>query len=242
MNANEVVSRKRPLSSTKGKKDSKVRRICSTYTVRPGLMKNTNGETDMENTNSSTEVCPQQLLLEIIKSKGFVVDVVPSLEIKGFFSDFTDAEMDAYDQDVLTAIRSRNIDQLRTFHESGRPLKCSNQFGESLLHLACRRGFVDVARFLILEAGVPVQVKDDYGRTPLHDACWTCDPNFELVELILKQSADLLFLCDRRGHCPLSYTRKEHWRLWTEFLQSSTGQDLLSTVRTPRGECVLNLP
>jgi Ankyrin repeats (3 copies) len=231
MSPNGKVCRKRPLSSTKAKAETKIRRICSTYPVRPGMMKNANGYGEMKTTGSSTEVCPQQLLLEIVKSKGVVVNVVPSLELKGFFSDFTDAEMDAYDQDVLTAIRSRNIDQLRTFHESGRPLKCSNQFGESLLHLACRRGFVDVARFLILEAGVPVQVKDDYGRTPLHDACWTCDPNFELVELILSQSSDLLFLSDRRGHCPLSYTRKEHWSAWTEFLKSSTGQDLLSPVR-----------
>ena len=153
--------------------------------------------------------------------------ISPCLAVEGFFAEPTEEETNAYGHDVLTAIRTRDIQKLREFHESGRPLKCSNQFGESLLHLACRRGFVDVAAFLIQEAGVTVQVRDDYGRTPLHDACWTCEPNFDLMELIMSACPDLLFMSDRRGNTPLDYARREHWKAYNKFLNER--QDLLFT-------------
>lgn len=90
-----------------------------------------------------------------------------------FFLPPTSAEIDAYDHDVLQAVRTKDIATLQRFHAAGRPLKCSNKFGESILHLACRKGLYHVAAFLIQQAQVPVQVCDDYGRTPLHDACWS---------------------------------------------------------------------
>lgn len=209
----ESVSKKRPLSAINSTAPIKIRRIISSL---PRQLTKKNDILNESQPNNAT--CPQQILMEIVKSFGVEIEIRSSLDVKGFFHDFSQAEMDAYDQDVLHAIRSQDIEQLRTFHNSGRPLQCSNRFGESLLHLACRRGFLDVAKFLIIDAGVTVEVKDDYGRTPLHDACWACEPNFELIELILTQSPDLLFMSDRRGHCPLSYSRQEHWTAWKEFL------------------------
>jgi ankyrin repeat protein len=127
-------------------------------------------------------------------------------------------EMNAYTHDVLSAIRSQDIEKLREFHQRGRPLKCSNSFGESLLHMACHRGFVNVASFLIKEAGVTVRVRDDYGHTPMHDVCWTCEPNFELFELNMMACPDLIFMSDRRGNIPLEYARREHWGAYIKFL------------------------
>ena len=112
------------------------------------------------------------------------------------------------------------METLRVFLKQGRPLKCSNQFGESLLHLACRKGLVSVVKFLLVDAGVPANVRDDMGRSPLHDAFWTPTPNFELVDVILQQCPDLLLICDKRGHPPLAYTRKDHWNVWNQYLQS----------------------
>ena len=140
--------------------------------------------------------------------------------MQGFFSEYTEEEIEAYDAEVLTAIRTQDIDTLREFLKKGRPLKCSNRFRESLLHLACRRNFLDVVKFLIHEAHVPVRVCDDYGRTILHDAAWTCEPNFDLIELILKECPDLLYMSDRRGHTPILYARKSHWSAWNKFLKS----------------------
>ena len=99
-----------------------------------------------------------------------------------------------------------------------RPLKCSNQFGESLLHLACRKSFADVVRFLVQDAKVPLTVKDDFGRNPAHDACWTISPNWELMDLIVEKCPDLFFVEDVRGHTPLDYIRMEHWPTWINYL------------------------
>lgn len=173
----------------------------------------------------ATDVSPQDYLVSLLESKGAAVRISSSLATEGFFAEPTEEEMNAYSHDVLTAIRTRDIQKLREFHESGRPLKCSNKFGESLLHLACRRGFVDVVSFLVKEAGVTVRVIDDYGRTPLHDACWTCEPNFELLELIMTCCPELLFMSDRRGNTPLQYARREHWEAYNKFLNER--QDLL---------------
>lgn len=93
------------------------------------------------------------------------------------------------------------------------------------MHLACRRGYLDVVTFLVCEAGVPVLVRDDYGRTPMHDACWSTSPNLELMEFLLRTCPDLLLLSDVRGHLPFSYVRKEHWKAWIGFLEQH--RDLL---------------
>jgi ankyrin repeat protein len=164
---------------------------------------------------------PQEYLMEIVKNRGIDVQIHDSLQIQGFFSEYTEEEVSSYNADVLNAIRNQDIAKLREFHESGRPLKCSNSFGESLIHMACRRGFYDVVSFLIREAKVPVRVRDDYGRTILHDAAWTCEPNFELLELILTECPDLLYMRDRRGDTPISYARKSHWHAWKKFLKQN---------------------
>ena len=198
----------------------KVRRIMSSL---PKRMRASSASDDLP----TSDMCPQDYLVSLLESKGDAVRISSSLAMEGFFADYTEDETNAYDHDVLTAIRTRDIEKLRKFHESGRPLKCSNNFGESLLHLACRRGFVDVASFLMSEAGVTVRVIDDYGRTPLHDACWTCEPNFELLELLMTECPDLLFMRDRRGNTPLQYVQQYHWGSYVQFLRKR--QDLLRT-------------
>lgn len=175
---------------------------------------------------------PQQQLMYIVDSHGVDVQIQDALNIQNFFSEYSEDEMNAYNSEVLNAIRNQDIVKLREFHESGRPLHCSNSFGESLIHMACRRGFFDVVSFLVHEAKVPVQVRDDYGRTILHDAAWTCQPDFQLVELILTECPDLLYLRDRRGDTPLAYARKSHWAVWNKFLSENVHLIFPSTSAT----------
>lgn len=203
-------SRKRSLKAiSKAKAPSKAfRRIVSSLPAR-------------FETNPTRKTNPQDVLHKTMRSKNMDIAIVDTLGITNFFEDPTSEEIGAYGSDVLTAIRSSNLQQLRQFVAEGRPLKCSNQFGESLLHLACRRGLVDVVAFLIKEAGVTVKVRDDYGRTPLHDACWTASPNFDLISLVVAECPRLLFMTDRRGHTPLSYARQDQWAAWVEFIQSN---------------------
>jgi len=137
-----------------------------------------------------------------------------------FFFQPTEAEIEAYKVDILSSVTNNDMEALRKFHKQGRPLKCSNKFGESILHIACRKGILDVATFLIDEVNVPLFVRDDVGRSPLHDACWAAKPNFDIIELVVRNCPDLLYISDRRGHSPLMYVRQEHWIKWKTFLSS----------------------
>jgi ankyrin repeat protein len=161
------------------------------------------------------QISPHERLSELAKFK-----TIPALHLQNFFLEHTAEQIDAYDNEVAKAIRSSDLEKLREMVTQGRPLQSSNRFGESLIHMACRRGATDVVRLLIEEANVSVKVCDDFGRTPMHDACWACEPQLELMELLLEQCPTLIFICDKRGFSPLQYVRREHWPVWISFINS----------------------
>ena len=131
----------------------------------------------------------------------------------------TEEEIAAYSNDAISAVRTSDVDALRRiYYTQGQTLRCCNRFGESLLHVACRRSNVDVVSFLLNEANVSPRIKDDYGRTPLHDACWRGNPEYDIVELLLSVEPRLAFVSDVRGHKPFNYARREHWGAWKDFL------------------------
>lgn len=115
-------------------------------------------------------------------------------------------------------VREDNLDKLKELHASGVSMQCCNRFGDSLVHIACRRGLTRIVKFLVEEAKASVHVRDDLLRTPLHDALWTSEPNFEIVEILLRAAPEHVLLPDRRGDTPLDYTRPEHAREWVAFL------------------------
>ena len=163
---------------------------------------------------------PFEEYLNFLAESGYYCRAIPSLEIKDFFHQPTKRDTEAYDKESISAIRAQDIPKLKEMYESGKSMQCCNSFGESLIHMACRRGYTEVIRFLISRAKVSIRVRDDFGRTPLHDACWTPEPNFELMDLLIAKDSDLLLISDKRGHTPLQYVRKEHWGKWKEFLKS----------------------
>jgi hypothetical protein len=163
---------------------------------------------------------PDQTLTQLLATHNLTVEFQSYSDIPNFFLPPTEEEIAAYDTTVLTAVRTQNIAQLKEFQAQGRPLKCSNKYGESLLHLACRKGMTAVTRYLVHEAHVPVQVCDDFGRSPLHDACWTPHPNFDLIALLVSKCPDLLYLQDKRGQTPLQYIRRHDWKAWNTYLHS----------------------
>jgi ankyrin repeat protein len=137
---------------------------------------------------------------------------------ESFFSKPDENDVTSYDLELVNAIRAKDIDTLRTLHKEGKSMNACNRFGESLLHMCCRRGDAELVKFLVEEIGVRTNIKDDYGRTPLHDACWRPTPNFEIMEILIKNShRDLLLAADVRGHTPFDYARKEHWGAWVKF-------------------------
>ena len=145
-----------------------------------------------------------------------------SLPSPDFFPPITEEHLAAYDTDVVAAVRENHLDQIRSFHDSGRALSCCNRFGESLIHMACRRGYADTVTYLLEEAQVSVRIRDDCGRTPLHDACWHRTTQYNIVDTIIRVDPALLCISDKRGHTPFAYARREHWPVWRQFLFDRT--------------------
>lgn len=158
---------------------------------------------------------------------GFTPQTRPTLDVsplhydetsEPFIRPISDENQANYDTDVVTATREEDLDTLRSLHAGGQSLSCCNRFGESLLHMACRRGFASVFSFLIEEAGVSIRITDDCGRTPLHDALWHRECQYGIVDMLVRSDPSLLFLCDKHGHTPFAYSRREHWEVWKQFL------------------------
>ena len=163
------------------------------------------------------EIKPADYVKSAFKANGFIVDDVKS-EAEALFIKPSKEMLEAYKPEMLDCVRKNDIDKLKAMHKSGLLVNCCNKFGESMLHLACRRGNTDIVRFLLEEAKVNVNIRDDYHRTPLHDACWTTEPVYELVDLLMKLAPEHMIMPDARGYTPFDYVRKEHQGKWLRFL------------------------
>jgi hypothetical protein len=162
---------------------------------------------------------PSDYVRAAFKANGVVIEAVKFLA-EGAFIEPTQAMLDAYTPDLLNSVRLKNGDiaAVKKLHESGRLVNCCNRFNESLLHLACRRGYTDIVRYLLEDAKVNIHIRDDYHRTPVHDACWTIEPNFDLVDLLLRIAPEHFLLEDKRGFTPFDYIRPEHTGKWLRFI------------------------
>ena len=129
-------------------------------------------------------------------------------------------DITAYDLETVKAIRSNNLEQLQQLWSSGKSMDACNQFGESVLHMACRRGYGDIVDFLLREVKVRTDRCDDFGRNPFHDALWTSTPNFEVMDLLIDYADPALLLSeDVRGNTPFAYARSDHAEQWITFLE-----------------------
>ena len=139
--------------------------------------------------------------------------------LENFFAKVTDEQIAAYSMTVVSACRSNDLDALKKLHSEGQIMNCFNRFGESLLTMACRRGFENVVEYLLSpSSNVDVRISDDGGRTVLHDACWNPSPQLKICKWILERDPTLFFIADNRGCTPFQYARPEHWGVWRQFL------------------------
>lgn len=134
------------------------------------------------------------------------------------FKPITPERMEAYTQDVLQAVRTNQLDRLKELYQNGARLDCCNRFGDTILNIACRRGHTDMVEFLIRDARVPLFVRDDCKKTPLHDACWAPTADFRLLDMLIREAPEQLLLPDSRGFSPFDYVRRNDWNKWVKFL------------------------
>jgi Ankyrin repeats (many copies) len=151
----------------------------------------------------------------LIGARGYSVQTFATLS-SAYYNKPTPLQIASYGTYTMDLVRSGNHQELETALISGISSNPCNEHGESLLHNVCRRA--DSRLFMVmLKAGCDVQVSDDCGRTPLHDACWAAQPSFEIVEKLLERDIGLLYMADGRGSLPLSYVRRANWSAWLQF-------------------------
>lgn len=155
----------------------------------------------------------------MIRSRGYSTKRFKTLQT-AYYNKPTPLQQASHDVHMISLIRRADLDALDELLSSGiiSPNPC-NKFGESLIHMICRRGEHEALQ-VFLHHHCSLQVADDYGRTPLHDACWAAQPAFSTVQLILDGDPRLLHMSDSRGAVPLSYVRQEHWETWIQFLEA----------------------
>ena len=154
-----------------------------------------------------------------IRGNDVISDASKRVSSDSYFLTYTPKQLEAYTTEKVNAVQTNDVNKLRSLLHSGETMQASNRFGESMLHTSCRRGFTSIVEFFIQEAKVNVRVRDDMGRTPMHDACWSSTPpNHEIMKLLICYAPELLLSKDKRGHSPFDYARREHWPNWVTFL------------------------
>lgn len=164
---------------------------------------------------------PQTYLEAMLRTRGYSTERFQTLK-SAYHNKPTKLQIASHSLHLVELIRNRNVSSLAEILKSGMisPNPC-NQFGESLLHMVCRRGDAELLQVFV-DAGCSLQVTDNRGRTPLHDACWAAEPALETVKILLELDPFLVQMVDSRGTAPLSYVRRAHWPVWIAFLEEHT--------------------
>ena len=107
--------------------------------------------------DAPVEVKPMDVVVSALRARGASPEVIPSGDMEpGYFVEITEM----YIQEAVDAIRGNDVACLRRLHEDGRVLDCGNGFGETLMHMACRRSDLDVVSMLLTEVRASLRVKD----------------------------------------------------------------------------------
>lgn len=169
------------------------------------------------------ELIPLNIFFKaLLKKRGYSIKTYPVLET-AYYSKPTTYQQKSYGIELTRSARSGNVQAVCTLIKSGLSANPCNKFGESLIHILARRGksrnAFEMLRQLC-QLGSQMHLCDDFGRTPLHDACWTVDPCFRSVSLLLDRDINLLRLRDKRGSTPFDYVEKRNQRQFIEYLLS----------------------
>jgi hypothetical protein len=164
---------------------------------------------------------PDDCLESLLRQQGMSVTIHPANSLQGFFIEMRADNFAAYDKAIAIAVRVGDLNTVKEHKKAGKTLQCCNKFQESIIHTICRRGRTQLLRYILEDTDTFMNICDEQGRTPLHDAAWTDEPNFELVKLVIQRCPDLLYIADNRGFTPLAYVGKQRWSDWCEFLEAN---------------------
>jgi ankyrin repeat protein len=169
------------------------------------------------------EQTPQEFLDALLLSRGYPITHYKTLNT-AYYNKPTPLQQASYSRHIIDLIKAQNVTKFQQIMMCGISPNPCNTFGESSLHMVCRRGDAVLLQVLLAdEVGTDLHVADDYGRTPLHDACWASSFAQEVVQLILMQNINenrhMFYMEDARGSLPLSYAQKSQYPQWKQFLE-----------------------
>lgn len=139
--------------------------------------------------------------------------------ISKYFSKPSQLQKASFGTAITKTINARDCKLFRKLLSCGLSPNPSNQFGDSILNTVCRRGHEDLFSVMI-DCDASVLTSDQFGRTPLHFACWSSKVNFTMVEKILSFDVNILRAKDKVGKTPLDYISVDKWDVWNQFLNS----------------------
>ena len=155
----------------------------------------------------------------LLRERGYPLDYHNTLDT-GYYAKPTPAQVASYGPFTIGLVKKGMAEELEEALNLGLSPNACNKRGESLLHMACRRGFKNVVD-TFFQQGALLTVADDYGRTPLHDCCWAATPALNLFEDLLLRDKKMLFLKDVRGSLPLAYVHKNDCEIWMKWLDKN---------------------
>jgi len=101
---------------------------------------------------------------------------------------------------LIKAVEDDNTIEVKRLLENGADVNARGGPSDTLLHLTCLYGRLEIARLLI-EHGADINARQTYGgKTPIDLACLYVEPN--IVRLLFEAGADPNIL-DERGFGPL---------------------------------------
>ena len=131
----------------------------------------------MLTTVSFKQVPPQAKFHLKLKERGYSPRNFASKR-SAYYNKPTEHQLASYGGAILEVVRQNKVEEFRRMLEAGLSPNACNEHGESLLHMVCRHGKVDLFRVLIAY-DVDIQQTDDYGRTPVSDPfMYACFPVF----------------------------------------------------------------
>ena len=154
----------------------------------------------------------------MIRSQGYSTKKFQTLQ-SAYYNKPTPLQIASYDLHLIDTVKAFDNDKLAAMISAGLSPNPCNTYGETLVHMVCRRGDAKALK-IFLDNGASLQIADDYGRTPLHDCCWAANPAFDVADQLLDTDIRFLYMMDARGSLPLSYVRKELWAAWIEYLEA----------------------
>ncbi|KAE9580146.1 hypothetical protein CGMCC3_g3834 [Colletotrichum fructicola] len=136
------------------------------------------------------------------------------------FELFKDLEKSEEGADDAQALRYRIPMAITKDTSEGLDMELSR--GRTLLHIAAREGLKEAAKRLVNVKAI-LNARDDYGSTPLYEACWA--EHIDIVRLLLDAEADSTIL-DNDGWSPLYIAARYRCSNITQLLLEKRDWDL----------------